>query len=229
MKRFPGTPQQKLIGVNDKFGNMGIKDQQGTTRIIYDALPYQTGMKTYEFFKNCKTRLFPFTNLPENKLQVGESIVLQNYYLSIMWVKDTTTPSKMNVLKVQPLSAAAGTLGVYRSDFDFLIGENRVLKDISVTSSAAPFNVDAKFSNAFVGGSSTTGTDPILTVNTYGFIQHDVYSLKTDLIVPPGIEFQCNLKQGGGLTLDAPVEGYVPYLLMSFEGVGSILAPRTTF
>jgi len=31
------TPQQKLVGVNKKFGNTGINNQQGTTGNIYEA------------------------------------------------------------------------------------------------------------------------------------------------------------------------------------------------
>ena len=33
------TPQDKIVGVNNKFGNTNIKNQQGTTRVIYDSLP----------------------------------------------------------------------------------------------------------------------------------------------------------------------------------------------
>ena len=32
------SPQRKAIGVNDKFGNKGIKKQQGSTVIKYDTL-----------------------------------------------------------------------------------------------------------------------------------------------------------------------------------------------
>lgn len=217
------SPQQKIIGVNDKFGNKGIKDQQGTTRIIYDSLPYKSGLQTYAFFKDCKTRLFPLTNLPENKLQVGETITMQNYYIYLV-----ALAGKGDVLAVRQLSASLDTAPTYRSDFDFLIGENRVLKDISVTSSAAPFNVGANFGSQIIAGSSTEGTAPIITKNTIGTIQHDVYDFKTDLIIPPGIEFWCNFKQGGG-TVPTDIESATWYICMAIEGVGSILAPRTTF
>jgi hypothetical protein len=33
------TPQMKNIAVNDRFGNSGIKKQQGSTVIKYDTLP----------------------------------------------------------------------------------------------------------------------------------------------------------------------------------------------
>lgn len=225
MKRFPGTPQSKAIGVNDKFGNFGIKEQQGTTRIIYDALPLVAGRTTYEFFKNCKTRLFPFTNLPENKLQVGETIVIQSYYMFLILVD---TNKNNEVTKIAQLSSFEATRPIYRSDFDLLIGENRVLKQVSVTSAAAPFNVDANFAINSLLSSSTTGTDPIVTTNTNSGTTHDVYNLKTDLVIPPGIEFWVNFTQGGG-SIPTAGDGLVWYLGMSIEGVGSIVAPRTTF
>jgi hypothetical protein len=62
--------------------NMGIKNianMQGTTRIIYDSIKLQatTTISAIQFFENVNTRKFPFANIPENKLQVGETIAMQ--------------------------------------------------------------------------------------------------------------------------------------------------------
>ena len=45
------TPQQKMVAVNKKFGNTNIKNQQGTTRVIYDSLPLD-GRTNFRFFEN---------------------------------------------------------------------------------------------------------------------------------------------------------------------------------
>ena len=43
------TPQMKNIAVNSKFGNTGIKAQQGSTVIKYDSLPFD-GRTEFRFF-----------------------------------------------------------------------------------------------------------------------------------------------------------------------------------
>ena len=71
------TPQQKLVAVNNKFGNSSIKDQQGTTRLIYDTLPLSgTSAKTLRFFEDSASRQFPFSNTGSdgNKLGVGNTM-----------------------------------------------------------------------------------------------------------------------------------------------------------
>ena len=73
------TPQDKIVAVNKKFGNSGIKSQQGTSRIIYDALPVtNNGQTTFRFFEDSSSRTFPFTNTGSdgNKLGVGDTMVL---------------------------------------------------------------------------------------------------------------------------------------------------------
>lgn len=227
------SPQQKILGVNDKFGNTGIKYQQGTTRIIYDALPLveSSGAPvTYTFFKDCKTRNFPLTNLPENKLQVGESISLQSYYMAILNVTEKNGKITQ-VNSIAPLSANPATRKLFRGDGQFMIGNNRVLKDISLTSNAAPFNVSAQFGQIVMASETLTNNaspaDNTVTVNEYGAIGHEVYNLKTDLVIPPDIEFWFEFKAFS----PAPdfTKSGTNYLFVSFEGVGSILAPRATF
>ena len=44
------SPQTKAIGINDKFGNTGIKKQQGSTIVKYDTLPLD-GRTEYRFFE----------------------------------------------------------------------------------------------------------------------------------------------------------------------------------
>lgn len=71
------TPQEKMLSVNQKFGNTGIKNQQGTTRQLYDTLSF-TGAATVRFFEDSASRNFPLTNTGSdgNKLGVGETMVV---------------------------------------------------------------------------------------------------------------------------------------------------------
>ena len=56
------TPQNKIVGVNNKFGNTNIKNQQGTTRVLFDTLPLD-GSTELRFFENAASRQYPFTNI----------------------------------------------------------------------------------------------------------------------------------------------------------------------
>ena len=81
------TPQQKIVAVNQKFGNTSIKDQQGTTRLIYDTLPLAgTSAKTLRFFEDSSSRPFPFSNTGSdgNKLGVGNTMVIESISFQIL-------------------------------------------------------------------------------------------------------------------------------------------------
>ena len=43
------TPQDKIVGINNRFGNTGIKNQQGSTVVLYDSLPLD-GRNEFRFF-----------------------------------------------------------------------------------------------------------------------------------------------------------------------------------
>jgi len=77
------TPQDKIIGVNNKFGNTGIKYQQGSTVVLYDMLPID-GRTEFRFFEGSSQRNFPFSNTGTdgNKLGVGNSMIIERAYLS---------------------------------------------------------------------------------------------------------------------------------------------------
>ena len=83
----PGNANRKIVTVNNAQGAKNINQQQGTTRIIYDSLPLVNGVnpkQTLRFFEGVNSRVFPFTNLTENKLQIGESIALQRFTFFLM-------------------------------------------------------------------------------------------------------------------------------------------------
>ena len=43
------TPQQKIVGVNNRFGNTNIKNQQGSTRVLFDSIEF-TNQSEFRFF-----------------------------------------------------------------------------------------------------------------------------------------------------------------------------------
>ena len=119
------TPQQKTIGVNDKFGNTGIRKQQGTTRIIYDTLPLN-GNLVFEFFKNSQNRPFPFSNTGSdgNKLGVGNTLVIERSYLTVVDISGETVKS----------IAAVTDPNINAAELDVQIANSTVIKQIPLIS-----------------------------------------------------------------------------------------------
>lgn len=137
------TPQEKLINVANKFGNTGLKKMQGSSFIIYDSLPLTEGLNQQNkitFFKNVQTRQFPFTNLTENKLQVGEGFILERMYLFIITQLDATK----EITNVQTFDAFA-TPGLYKSDFEIRQSNNIVVKQSPLVSMKGEFNKSSDF------------------------------------------------------------------------------------
>jgi hypothetical protein len=128
------TPQQKTIGVNDKFGNTGIRKQQGTTRIIYDTLALD-GTRVFEFFKNSQSRPFPYSNTGSdgNKLGVGNTLVIERSYLSIV------DASGENVRSIVPVLDA----NINCSELSVQIANSTVIKQIPLVSFLPEFNKSA--------------------------------------------------------------------------------------
>jgi hypothetical protein len=121
------TPQQKMVGVNQKFGNTGIKDQQGTSRIIFDSLPSGTNT-TFRFFEDSSSRNFPFTNTGSdgNKLGVGDTMVIESVQFTYFDVINATG-AVSNIVNLASTSTYAISL------FDFEIANNKVIKKVTLT------------------------------------------------------------------------------------------------
>jgi hypothetical protein len=156
------TPQQKAVGVNNRFGNTNIKGQQGTTRVIYDSLPLD-GSTELRFFENAASRQYPLTNIGSegNRLTVGETFVIQKIYFG----KITTDPDTGAFLSFSPLSAqiADFTMG----EFSFLLANSQVIKQL-------PFSIFCSDSSTVLNPSN--GVDE--TFNTF-----------TDIVIPPLLEY----------------------------------------
>lgn len=131
------TPQRKAIGINDKFGNTGIKKQQGSTVIKYDTLPLD-GSTELRFFQGSANRNFPFSNTGSdgNKLGVGSSMVVERAYLSVVNVSDND-PTIIDTIAVIDINSSGFLL---TSEFSFAIANTEVIKNVPVLSWLPEFN-----------------------------------------------------------------------------------------
>lgn len=163
---IPSTSEiRKIVGASNRFGNKGIKNQQLTTFEIFHYLPFTGNAGIYEFFRNVNTVAFPFANIQENRLQVGETMVINRIHFTVA----TINPATLAVSGVQTLEQA-GLTGTYLSQFSWLNDNNRVIKDLSLTQMQAEFNRK---------GWST---------------DNNVLHLETDITIQPLIRFVCQLQ-----------------------------------
>jgi hypothetical protein len=160
------TPQMKNIAVNDKFGNSGIKKQQGSTVIRYDSLEL-TGQTQLRFFEESNNRNFPLSNTGAdgNKLGVGNSMVVERIYLTVGTFNPTTNAwtgfDETNITTPIQLLAA---------EFGFSIANSEVIKNVPVLSWISAFNKSAE--NAL----------------------NSNYEFDTQIIIPPLLEFVATLR-----------------------------------
>jgi hypothetical protein len=161
----PFTPQDKNIAVNDRFGNSGIKKQQGSSVLKYDTLPLD-GRTTLNFFEGAAARNFPFSNCGSdgNKLGVGNTLVVERLYLSIIESNEDGTVTIGKALTAAP----DGTIEM--GELNLSIANSTVLKNFPVLSTVPTFNY-----------SSGTRTEY-------------VYQLDTNIVIPPLLEYIMQLR-----------------------------------
>ena len=200
------------------MGFKGINTQQGTTRAIYDAVKLLAtpNVSTIRFFENVNTKKFPFANLTENKLQVGESITFQRMSLSVMEYDSVSG----RVEAIVPLDYFFEFQGLYRSDLSISIAQDQVVKKLPMHTLYAPFNKNSKFlGNKIIGAQGTT--------TSFG-LPHDVLHFDNPIVLPPQIEFYADL-QLPTIQLPTVAVGVEFYMVMTLEGLGSLYAPKSTY
>jgi hypothetical protein len=135
------TPQQKLVAVNNKFGNTGIQSQQGTSRIIYDSLATGTNT-TFRFFEDSASRRFPFTNTGSdgNKLGVGDTMVINSVMFYYFDVVNATG-------LIENGTSLFGDVSYLISMFDFEIANNKVIKKLTLTEGSVSYNKNTADTN----------------------------------------------------------------------------------
>jgi hypothetical protein len=162
------TPQMKNIAVNDRFGNSGIKKQQGSTVIKYDTLPLD-GSTQLRFFEQSSQRNFPLSNTGTdgNKLGVGNSMVVERIYLTL--VQYDPVGNDLNSIASCDLTTTRGVL-INSGEFGFEIANSLVIKNVPVLSFTPQFNKNAEnqLNNSF--------------------------DFDTQIIIPPLLEFVATLR-----------------------------------
>lgn len=156
------TPQDKIVAVNNKFGNTNIKGQQGTTRVIFDSLPLD-GSTELRFFENAGSRQYPYTNIGAegNRLNVGETFVVQKVYFGVM-TTDADTGAFTDFAPLQNFAGAAWQYG----EWSFLIANSQVIKQL-------PFHT------CFQANLNLTSTNP----------SDEAFNTFTDIVIPPLLEY----------------------------------------
>jgi hypothetical protein len=162
------TPQMKNIAVNDRFGNSGIKKQQGSTVIKYDTLPLN-GNTQLRFFEQSSQRNFPLSNTGTdgNKLGVGNSMVVERIYLSI--VQYDAVGNDLNSIAPCDLTTTRGIL-INNGEFGFEIANSLVIKNVPVLSFTPDFNKNAENE------------------------KNNSFDFDTQIIIPPLLEFVATLR-----------------------------------
>jgi len=162
------TPQMKNIAVNDRFGNSGIKKQQGSTVIKYDTLPLN-GNTQLRFFEQSSQRNFPLSNTGTdgNKLGVGNSMVVERIYLSI--VQYDAVNNDLNSIAPCDLASTRGIL-INNGEFGFEIANSLVIKNVPVLSFTPDFNKNAENE------------------------KNNSFDFDTQIIIPPLLEFVATLR-----------------------------------
>lgn len=123
------TPQNKMVAVNNKFGNTNIKNQQGTTRVLFDSIAFN-GQQEFRFFENAGSKQYPFTNIGSegNRLNVGETFVVQKIYFGSFSVD----PDTGLVTGFADLNNSY-PLGTFKGELNFQIANSLVIKQLPTT------------------------------------------------------------------------------------------------
>lgn len=139
------TPNAKLAMVGNRIGNPGLKNNQGSSVELYDYVePISIGgRETIRFFESVNTKTFPFTNLQQNQLQVGEA-------LSIQYIAFSRLVINANNEVVSQTEFSNACTGLLLSQFSLLLDNSRILKINSLTRSNSVFNPKGSTFNNFL-------------------------------------------------------------------------------
>jgi hypothetical protein len=201
--------QRKIISASNNFGNTNIKKQQGSTIEIFHYIPF-IGFPIehlYQFFKEVKNTQFPFTNIEDNQLQVGESMIIKNIHFDALLISKWGGFGPIgSVYGNFPIGGGAvfpNLDGVAMSQWSWYNENNRVIKDKSIVSHSPLFNGQSKHENDWNK------------------------ELETDITIQPLIRFQCDLRTPNwSVVIPRDID---VYLGCHVEGTGTLFAPKNTF
>lgn len=164
---------QQIVGVNQRLGNTAVPNMQGTTRVIYDTRQGTGTNQTLEFFNGVSSRLYPLSNINQNKFEVGESLAIQSIAMSAY-----TTATPTLTTGIESMLGLSQSLSII---FNLYIGNQRVVKDIEL-----------------VYGSITLGETNLQTQ-----APATVFRLESPIVIPPQIEFYATARVQSSATVAA--------------------------
>jgi hypothetical protein len=151
---------QQIVGVNQRLGNTAVPNMQGTTRAIYDTRQATGTNQTLEFFNGVSSRLYPLSNINQNKFEVGESLAITTISLATYITADPTYA----LTSIDSLLNQSQNVSCI---FNLYIGNQRVLKDIEL-----------------IYGAVSLGE-----TNAQTIVPPIIFRLESPIVIPPQIEF----------------------------------------
>jgi hypothetical protein len=207
MQNIPFATQQeqinKFLQANRTLGAQ-MDQMQGTTQVIYDTQDF-TGLLSYDFFSEVAGKQTTnvagslATNITENKFQPGEGMVIKEIVIRNL---ETTNANCLNLNEYFSLSL-----------LNITIGNNRVIKDLPLFAM-----------------SETMALNNL--ANVQGFVTENInrrllgIRLLTNIVIPPQVQFSCNLKCPIAPTADPNVDAI---LRVYFKGYGKLFNPRNNY
>jgi hypothetical protein len=173
------TPGAKLAMVNQKLGNPGLKRNQGSSVECFDYVQVTPGAAgVIRFFDAVNTKTFPFTNLQQNQLQVGEALAIEYIAFTRIEVARTTGV-------ISSFSALTDTVNeLSLCGFSFLLDNSRTIKNNSLVRSFQSLNTK--------GGTAV----------------NSLFYPDTDLTIPPQITFTAELNVPANTDTGTDVDVY---------------------
>lgn len=191
------TPAAKLAMVNNKLGNPGLKNNQGSTVEVFDYIDVTSTIgtsQTYNFFGAVNGKVFPYANIQQNQLQVGEALSVE--YIAFTRLTVTTAG---NIIQKQ--ESLLNITALAMSQINFLLDNSRILKINSLTRANTLFNPRG------------------------ATITNNLFFPDTNLTIPPQIAFTMELRTP--INTDAAGVGNTVYYGCHLFGTGAILNLKT--
>jgi hypothetical protein len=148
------TPGAKLAMVNNKLGNPGLKKNQGSTFEVYDYVNVTANLgaaQVVRFFQSVNTKTFPFTNIQQNQLQVGEALAIEYIAFTRLTVERNTITGVSALLNLSEFSL---------SQMSILLDNSRIIKINSLMRSFESFNTKGGTAKNFLFYPDTDLTIP---------------------------------------------------------------------
>ena len=183
---------QKIMRVGSE-NNSNLSGMQPTTQAIYDTFDLSqastTGNFTIPFFQGVNSKVFPYTNLSQNRLTAGRSFAVQQFYLSVI----TFNAAGGRVVSVETLDVAQYP-SLQKAEMTLIVSNTQVIERYPVTGSIGPFNRDgfiqSNSSQIAPVGATTAGVEVSLTK----FRSTAVKVLPAQPIILPDQEFIVNVQ-----------------------------------